>query len=373
MTFHLVSLPWTEATHKYSVCAYTQKVVKFCKMFSDDIILYAGEDNDAPCREHVQLISKEEREGWFGPWDTNTFADKVTWDIKHPAWQIMNSRAAQEIQKRRQPHDMLLIIGGNCQKPIADAISNIMTVEWGIGYEGIFSKFCAFESYAWMHHVYGLSNWKNGRYYDQVIPNFFDMDDFQLAHKEDYLLFIGRITQRKGPHVASQIAQAAGKRLLVAGPGATSTTVNGYTKIVGDQIVIEGSHIEYVGPVNPKERSLLMAKAAATIVPTIYLEPFGGVAVESMLCGTPVIASDWGAFPETVHTGISGERFRTLQQGVDAVELVQRLKAKNIRKWARSRYSLEAVKPMYGKWFDQLEGLWGPGWNALRSAGIESA
>lgn len=57
----------------------------------------------------------------------------------------------------------------------------------------------------------------DGRNFDAVIPNYFDVEDFTpKAEKDDYLLFIGRMINRKGPHVAVQIAKEAGMTLKMA-------------------------------------------------------------------------------------------------------------------------------------------------------------
>ena len=131
---------------------------------------------------------------------------------------------------------------------------------------------------------------------------------------------------------------------------------------MADEVTIEGLHVRYAGPVDARKRWELMSRAAAVVVPTLYLEPFGGVAVEAMMCGTPVIASDWGAFPETVLPGVSGERFATLAEGAAAVAKVLRLDRAAVRDYAMRRFSLDAVRPLYTSWFRRLNTLWSEGW-----------
>ncbi len=365
----------------WETCAYTAKVVKFCRMMTGGprkVILYSGEENDTPCDEHVQLISEEERSGWFGPHDENDLdRGGFSWATTDPWWLAMNVGASFEILKRQEPQDHLLLIAGHAQKPIADALNNMMALEWGVGYEGIFSPFCAFESSSWMHWVYGkkagdsqaatgnVGGWDNGRYYDEVIPNFFDVAEFPDTVRrtsDGYLLFVGRLIERKGVHIAAMISERTGIPLKVAGPGAIEW---------GDGFVTYGEGraeapgLEYVGVVGIEDRAELMHKAAVTLVPTTYIEPFGGVAVEAMMAGCPVVASDWGAFRETVRPSLSGYRFRTLAEGATAVEKALTLNRWNVRDWAHSNYSLESVRPMFNTWFDRLDGLWnGPGWNA---------
>lgn len=360
---HVVSLPHTQTTVEHLTCAYTQKVRKFGKMMlalGVEVVIYSGEFNDAICTEHVQLISEKERRQWFGAHDLGAI-HPITWDPKDEHWQTMNKRAIQEISKRRtDKHDLLLLSGGNCQQAITEGLPDMTACEPFVGYEGITTDFRAFESRAWMHHVYGLRRIVNGVWFDDVIPNYFDLDEFPepTESPSDYLLFIGRVVQRKGPHIASQIAEKMGLKLLVAGPGVEK--VEGDT-IYGDQITFKG---EYVGAVGVKERAKLMAGAVATLCPTLYLEPFGGVAVESMLAGTPVVASDWGAFPETVIDDVSGYRFRNLSEAVEAVDKCKYLDRHKVRQHAIDNYSLEAVAPRFTSWFNRLDTLWGEGWYA---------
>lgn len=347
---HVVGLPHTETTENFQWCAYTAKIQKFSTMMSrrgHEVYLYAGEANDAECKEHIQVVSREEQAKWFAEYD---FSHDVfgsypgAWDALSPWWQNMNLRAVCEIADRAEKGDLLCLISGLSQKPIADALPSMRAVEWGIGYEGVFSDFRAYESQAWRHHVQGLRQEKSGRFYDTVIPNFFDPHDFHLAKKDDYLLFIGRLNESKGPHVANEIARRTGRRLLVAGQGDPSLAADG----------------EYVGVVRGKQRADLLAHAHAVLVPSLYLEPFGGVAVEAMLSGTPAITTNWGAFPETVQDGC-GFRCDTLADFVAAVDRPT-LRPLAIRKKALARYSPDAVAPQFEAWFDRLATLDGEGW-----------
>lgn len=370
MRLHLVSLPHTQTIKSgFTSCAYTQKIVKFADMMSaggHEVILYSGDRNDAACAEHVPLFSEAERAAdWGEGFDTVT--SPLKWDASLPYWTRMNERAVAEISERARDRDLLLLIAGWCQKPIADGLElvasrNVLPVEWGVGYEGIFSEFVAFESNAWMHHVYGLQKWVTGRFYDAVIPNYFDLRDFHLARKDDYLLYVGRLIERKGIHVAGLIAERLGMKLLLAGPGADMSQTRPGRVVATDGTTITGD-VEYVGEVGIAERAELMAKARCLLAPTLYIEPFGGVTIEAMLSGTPVVTTDWGAFTETVTPEV-GRRFRTLGQAADAVVEAMRLDPVGVHHHAAARYSLEAVRPRFERWFEQIEGLWDGGWEA---------
>ncbi len=353
MRLHLVSLPHTQTTRGFMSCAYTQKVVRFCKMMTSrghEVILYAGEENEALCSEHVPLMSEEKRSEFFGP-SFDTVLSEFKWDAKEPYWEQANVGAICQIGPRFQEGDLILLTTGWPQKPIEGVFGH--SCEWTVGYEGIATDYCAFESHVWRHHVYGIRRWAWGRQGDDVIPSFFDPEDFIVnpAGKDDYALFVGRLVQRKGPDIAARIANQIGLPLVVAGPGAKKLYPG---KIVGEGVEIEGD-VSYVGEVGPEERAKLMSEARMLIAPTQYLEPFGNVAVEAMMCGTPVVTTNFGAFVETVEEGVAGYRFTTEAEGADAALSCLDLDPDTVRGYAEERYALEAVAPRFETWLGRVQ------------------
>ena len=137
--------------------------------------------------------------------------------------------------------------------------------------------------------------------YAATVYNGLRMADFSfVAQPADYLLFLGRIHPDKGPFEAIQIARQSGRRLLLAG-------------IVQDQAYFDecvqpflSDTIEFLGPVGPMRRNLLLGNAAALLHPIRFDEPFGLSVAEAQLCGTPVIAFNRGAMPELIQPGQTG-------------------------------------------------------------------
>lgn len=351
--FHVVGLPHTQTTAEYTHCAYTQKVRKFCNMMTDlghEVYLYASEENEARVSELVTVITKDKQREIFGDYDHTKNFFNINWDMYDPGWVEMNANTIRALAERVQPRDFICLIGGWCQKVIADAFPDNIAVEYGIGYTGPFSKYRVFESYAHMHYVHGFQQDDNGNFYDTVIPNYYDKEEFPFAEKtDDYYLFVGRLIDRKGWRIAQEVSEKLGKRLLVAGQG----EFTGYG--------------EHLGVVGVKERGELMSKAKAVFVPTTYLEPFGGVHAEALLCGTPVITTNFGVFTETVVNGENGYRcdvFRDFVAAAEAVETFTPAKRKKIRAAAQKRFSTETIKYQYQTYFERLNDLWDKGWYA---------
>ena len=218
---------------------------------------------------------------------------------------------------------------------------------------------------------YGSSQGKQGKdgsWYDCVIPNYFFPEDFPMGeHKGDekgeYLLYMGRIILRKGIDIAVQVSRELGKRLIIAGQGSLKNP-NEHLDI--DPSREDGKHIEYLGAVGPEQRSKLLGGAICSFVPTYYIEPFGGAAVEAMMAGCPVLTSDWGAFCETVSHGLSGWRCRTFDEFVWAAKQCPSMDHQKIRDYAIANYSCERIAEMYEEYFDRvLDITAGKGWYQL--------
>ena len=369
MRLHVIGLPHTEVREQFLTCAYTMKVLKFGQMMTQagfKVSIYAaGDSTEAVCDEYVPLLSTAERLELFGAVadDPNGTWAHVTWDPADEPWQRMNRRAVEAISERAERGDLVLLTSGGAQRSVAEQLPHLVSCEPFVGYEGIVLPFCAFESHAWRHYIYGKNGIVDGRWYDTVIPNYFNPADFHVENKQkpEYLLYIGRLIYRKGILTARQVAAAANIELKVAGPGALS--YKDRKLVTTDNCVLDD--VDYLGPLGAKDRATVMARATAVIAPTMYIEPFGGVTVEAMLSGTPAITTQWGVYPETVRDGVSGYRFDTLKSGVEAIEKAKALIPREIRQYAVENYSTKALGPRFGAWFERLTGLYQEGWSSL--------
>jgi glycosyltransferase involved in cell wall biosynthesis len=387
--FHLLGLVHLPVSEKYTACAFTQKIVKLSKMLlslGHEVFLYGAESSDAPCSQFFQTHTLQDIRNEWGGGD-NRFDIGYNWKkfgfqhdfnkTRTETTQKYYVAAAVAINKHKFQDDFLMLMQGDYQKPIADKVGLYLTIEPGIGYRGSIppnekrhysqGPFRAFESAYLMNFTYGGEHPREsikGHYYDRVIPNYFEPKDFPFkAKKDDYFFYIGRMIKRKGVRTAEAATQAIGAKLILAGQEDE------------DEIPISSlaPHCKFIGYVGPDERAELMGHAQAVFVPTIYLEAFGGVNVEAQLCGTPVITTNFGVFPETVVHGVTGFRCNTMNDFVEAARNVHKLDPKKIRKHAE-RYLTTNVRWEFQQWFDDLYQLYlsahdskweGRGWSYL--------
>jgi FkbM family methyltransferase len=345
--------------------AFGTKVINMAKILrklGHYIIFYGIEGSDVDCDEFVQVSTMEVLREAYGEWDNTKIYKEKYGDIPH---QTFNNNAIAEINKRKKSGDFLLICHGTFHKPIADAVNITNTVEIGIGHRSSFARFRIFESEfqrAWTYGredndlnpnpIPGFRNKGDGSFYDCVIPGFFDPNDFTYSdRKDDYFLYLGRVISKKGIFVAQQVCEKLNKKLVVAGFGYTKDDNPVDAKAFED--IIKMPNVEYVGFAGKDKRRELMSKAKALFLPTLYLEPFGYVVLEANLSGTPVISTDFGAFPETIKHGYNGYRCRTFKEFVDAVKNIDKLKPSDCRKWGM-KYTLDETAPLYKRYFDSI-------------------
>lgn len=368
--FHILGLVHLPVARRYNMCAFTQKIYKMCQMLMSlghEIILFGAESSDAPCTEFIQTHTLNDIRDTWGSGDNRyelgyNHKKGFKHDFNKPRTPVTlkyYENCINKINKHKKPDDFLLLSQGIYQKPISDKVNLYLTCEPGVGYRGSFSNFKAFESSYLQNFTYGSKNPNqciNGNYYDRVIPNYFDPDDFEYREKkDDYFLYIGRLIQRKGILTAYLVAKELGVKLKIAGQGMKFW--DGH-KLVGEDFEIEGDNLEFVGCVDIEERKKLFAGAKATFVPTIYLEAFGGVSIESLFSGTPVITTNFGVFPETIPSGIVGYRCNTLNDFIQAAKNIDKIKPQNCRDYAMQNFSLEQVKWQFEQWFQDLYMLW---------------
>jgi glycosyltransferase involved in cell wall biosynthesis len=346
MRFHALGLPHTVTRKDYSACAFTQKVLKFCKMMTrrgHTVYHYGHKDSEVECFEHIPVTFDEDLQKAYGNYDwKKNFFQHNTADHAH---QIFNQRAIVELGKRKQKGDFILCFWGYAHRPIFQAHPECIPVEPGIGCTN--EPCCPqniFESYSIMNQVYGMYK-RSPHWYDAVIPNYFDPEDFEFNDKpKDYFLFVGRIIGSKGVGIAVEVTKRIGAKLLIAGQGDLKS-------VIGPDLQ---DHVEVIGYVEPKQRSELMRNAKALLAPTHFNEPFGGVMVEALYCGTPVITTDWGGFAENNLHGITGYRCRTMDHFEWACKNIDKIDRRSCHIWADRNFGLERVALMYEEYFETL-------------------
>ena len=164
----------------------------------------------------------------------------------------------------------------------------------------------------------------------------------------EYLLYIGRIYPEKGVHLAVEAALKSKKKLVIAG-GVDEAQFNYFNSSI--RPYVDNSNIIYVGEVDFKTKIKIFQKAMATLFPIEWDEPFGMVLLESMACGTPVIAFDRAAVREIIKNKESGFIVRNgdINEMVNAVQKISKINRKKTRKWAENNFSVSRWAEKYEK------------------------
>lgn len=314
MRFHVIAPGYTQATAAFASCAFTTNATKFSRMMTSighRVDFYSGgPETDTPCESH------------FG-----SAADL--------------DRVARSLRQRAIPGDFLCLFLGSDQAPLLDVARErgLIAVEPAVGYRGTCAPRRIFPSYAWMHVLYASEQGSvvHPPDADAVIPHQLIPEDHPLGDGDgDYAVFVGRDSWDKGLHVAEAVCARAGVRLLVVG--------DAQPKVWG----------EAVGRVGPARRAELLGGAFALLAPSLYVEPFGLVAIEAQACGTPAIVTDWGAFAETVEPDLNGYRCRGIEQFAIALACAPQLDREQIRERAISRWSVDVLRFEFERYFAQL-------------------
>jgi glycosyltransferase involved in cell wall biosynthesis len=166
-----------------------------------------------------------------------------------------------------------------------------------------------------------------------------------LPVKQEYAAFLGRISPEKGIDKAIRIAGRAGMKLRIA-----AKVDNVDKEYYNSQIrpLIEGNpDIEFIGEINDQQKSAFLSAAHTLLFPIDWPEPFGLVMIESMACGTPVIAFNRGAVPEVVDEGVSGFIVEDEIGAVAAVNRLHTISREGVRKRFEQRFTSHRMAKQY--------------------------
>lgn len=349
---HVLGVPHTKSTREYTTCAFTQKLLNSCEMFKQqgmEVIHYGHPDSMVACDEHVDVVSREIFDREYGHIDWKKEGIPYLSSGLNTVYSEHINNSIIEIGKRKQPNDFILTYWGGQQKAVCDAHSDLLGCEPSIGYPSEFANLRVYESYAMLHIMSGasfLSDVKN-HFFHAVIPSAFRIEDFEYrSQKENFFVHMGRLGVGKGTHIAIDVCKHIGAELIVMGTPDDPKKCG-----LGERWP---DHVKFIGFADIQTRKYYLSRAKGLFCPTLYTEPYGFVAVEAQLSGTPVICTDWGGFTETVLHGTTGYRCRTFEQFCWAALNIENIDPSACRRWSETNYNFSKIGSMYKEYFEMV-------------------
>lgn len=185
-----------------------------------------------------------------------------------------------------------------------------------------------------------------------IVYNALPIGDFPLeTQKENYLLFLGRITPSKGLPEAIAVAKKNNIPLFIIAK-VDPVDHDYYEKEIKSHI--DGKLIHYLGEADFSGKVAYLKKARCLLFPILWEEPFGLVMVEALACGTPVIAFRRGSVPEIIQDGVNGFIVDNIDEMAEAVKKVAIISPARCRDSVEKRFSVERMVNEYENLFKNI-------------------
>jgi glycosyltransferase involved in cell wall biosynthesis len=306
-----------------------------------EVTLFAS--GDSRTKAHLASVYDVAPSEWIG----HTF-----WDLRHTVSCLV----------RRDEFDVIsdhtgllgLALGSQGPTPFAHTVHGPLTGEPG----AVYAELASILPHA---ALIAISETQRSRKPDlpwvATCRNALDLSTYPFApEKGDYLLFLGRMTADKGAHRAVAVAKECGLPLKLAGKCREPLEQEYFDALVRPHL---SDRIEYVGEVTHGEKVALLQGARVTLFPIKWEEPFGLVMIESMACGTPVIATRFGAVPEVVEDGATGIVVDRWQDMAGALERADAIDPHVQRRAVEERFSPERMVADYVRAYEGTIERWG--------------
>lgn len=215
---------------------------------------------------------------------------------------------------------------------------------------------------------------------ENVVYHGIDVEEYPVKEEPDkgsYLFTIGRVTRDKGQDKAIEIAKKTGSKLIIAGcvqnkpadreffaglKNSIDLSVevgkhpvdNDYYARAIKPLLDCGKQIIYIGEINSEHKKQWYLHARATLFPIQWGEPFGLVLIESMACGTPVIAFDKGAVPEIIVDETTGFVVNSTNAMINAVGRIDSIDPHECRSHVQKHFSITSMAYKYSELYHQI-------------------
>jgi glycosyltransferase involved in cell wall biosynthesis len=169
--------------------------------------------------------------------------------------------------------------------------------------------------------------------------------------EQTYFAFLGRISPEKGLERAIKIAAAVGGKLKIAAK--VDNADRDYYENRIKPLLAQG-HVEFIGEINDAQKPAFLSGATALLFPIDWPEPFGLVMIESMACGTPVIAFNCGSVPEVIDDGVTGFIVNTIDEAAAAIGRLPELDRAKVRAQFDKRWTARRMAEDYVNLYEEL-------------------
>jgi glycosyltransferase involved in cell wall biosynthesis len=301
-----------------------------------DVTLFASGDSQTAarlipvCPHELQLtVSHEERVAHYVRMMQLVFADVSRFDVIH-----FHMESIQLSWLQRQPYP------------------NVTTLHYQLGAPCL-KTFCDDYNPPWVsisnsqRQPLPEANWQATVYHG--LPR----DLFTYRNEPgDYLAFIGRASFEKRLDRAIRIASEAGMKLKVAAK--INRAEEHFKRDIEPLLHEAGEWVEFVGQVGGSDKDEFLGNARALLFPIDWPEPFGLVMIESLACGTPVIAWPNGSVPEVIDDGRTGFIVESVADAVKAVSRISELDRRTCRKTFEERFDAAQMARQYVEVYSRL-------------------
>ncbi len=298
-----------------------------------DVVVYAN--GESTVEVELRYLYKESE------WPLKTEIFGALKDINHTAWAVQD--ASQHCDVLHINNAPGLANSRFVKKPIVYTVHHAKEQE--------LSSFYEYYPHVQFVTISDFQKSKENMPWMRTIYHGIDPAQYRSKEKKQpYLAFLGRIAPVKGAHLAIEVAKKAGIPLKIAGE--IQPMFKGYyERMVKPHI--DGKFIEYVGEADLEAKNELLSNAMALLFTIQWDEPFGLVMIESMACGTPVLALPGGSVAEIVKEGIGGHICK------DTVEMAAKVKSLNIpasvaRKYVEKFFSIDTMAARYKQLYEEM-------------------
>ena len=227
---------------------------------------------------------------------------------------------------------------------VAEANPPIPTIRNAHGYQKVVGQICVYVSKKMLKTI--------GNNKGYFVHNGIGLRDYPFSQeKEDFLLFLGRMEENKGVHLAIKVAKKTGRKLIIAGPIRKKRESEYFHAKIAPEL---NDQIIYIGSVGGEKKQQLLSKAYCVLFPSVWNEPFGLVPIEALACGTPVLALKYGAVPEVLK-GMPKFLCKNTQEMITKMNYIKKLYSpEECRRYVEKNFTDQVMTDHFLQVYDKI-------------------